>query len=69
MIFKFYLLFVDGYKIIYVEKRLYIGELVNCMNMGLDKLVEVSVFVVELVKELVVKEKEFVVVLVKVGKV
>lgn len=39
------------------------------MNIGFDKLVEVSVLVVELVKELVVKEKEFVVVLVKVDKV
>lgn len=43
--------------------------MVSRMNIGLEKFIEVSVFVDKFLKELVVKEKELVVVNVKVDKV
>ena len=55
---KSYLSFISSYKGVYGEKRAHIGELANRMNTGLDKLVEASVSVAQLSKELVVKEKE-----------
>ena len=55
---KSYLSFIDGYKVIYTEKVEYIGELARRMNTGLDKLIEATVSVDELSKELVVKEKD-----------
>ena len=55
---KSYLSFLDGYKTIYSERHEHIGELARRMNTGLDKLIEASVSVDKLSKELVVKEKE-----------
>ncbi|XP_072018853.1 LOW QUALITY PROTEIN: dynein axonemal heavy chain 5-like [Amphiura filiformis] len=55
---KSYLSFLDGYKSIYKEKHEDIGLLANRMQTGLAKLVEATVSVNELSKELVVKEKE-----------
>lgn len=69
MILKLYLFFLDGYKILYSRKYLEINEMVSRMNIGLEKFIEVSVFVDKFLKELVVKEKELVVVNVKVDKV
>lgn len=42
MILKFYLFFINGYKIIYFDKKNEIGEFVERMNIGLEKLIEVG---------------------------
>ena len=55
---KSYLSFLDGYKSIYSEQHGHIGDLAERMNTGLNKLIEASVSVDQLSKELVVKEKE-----------
>ncbi len=55
---KSYLSFIDGYKTIYSEQYAHIGDLASRMNTGLDKLIEATVSVDQLSKELVVKERE-----------
>lgn len=55
---KSYLSFIGGYKTVYSEKKVQIGELANRMNTGLQKLVEASESVAELSVDLAVKEKE-----------
>ncbi|XP_071819604.1 dynein axonemal heavy chain 5-like isoform X1 [Apostichopus japonicus] len=55
---KSYLSFLEGYKTIYQEKKDSIGVLAERMKTGLAKLVEATVSVNELSKELQVKEKE-----------
>ena len=66
---KSYLSFLDGYKQIYKEKHAHIGDLAVRMNTGLDKLIEASISVDQLSKELAVKEKELAVANVKADKV
>ncbi|EDO32004.1 predicted protein [Nematostella vectensis] len=66
---KSYLSFLDGYKTIYAENKGHIGELANRMKTGLDKLVEATMSVNQLSKELVVKEKDLAVASVKADKV
>jgi dynein heavy chain, axonemal len=55
---KSYLSFLGGYKTIYSQKSQEIGEMLNRMTTGLEKLVEAAHSVTELQKELVLKEKE-----------
>ena len=55
---KSYLSFLNGFKTVYTEKLKEIGELVERMNIGLDKLIEATVSVDLLSKELVIKEKD-----------
>ena len=55
---KSYLSFIDGYTVIYTDQIAHIGELARRMSTGLNKLIEASVAVDQLSKELVVKEKE-----------
>ncbi|KAI3387946.1 hypothetical protein SNEBB_000651 [Seison nebaliae] len=55
---KSYLSFIIGYKNIYTGKKEEIEERMNKMIVGLEKLVEASVSVEQLSKELVVKENE-----------
>lgn len=55
---KSYLSFINGYKTVYTEKKNELGEMVNRMNSGLKKLTEASMAVVDLNKQLVVKQKE-----------
>ncbi|XP_052742928.1 dynein axonemal heavy chain 8 [Bicyclus anynana] len=55
---KSYLSFLEGYKVLYKEKHLYIAELARRMTTGLDKLVEAAASVDILKKELEVKELE-----------
>lgn len=66
---KSYLSFLDGYKSVYTVKHAEIGEMARRMNTGLEKLIEASVSVDALSKELVVKEKELAVANVKADKV
>ena len=66
---KSYLSFINGYKTIYSERRSEIGELATRMQTGLDKLIEASISVTELSKELVVKEKDLAVASAKADKV
>ncbi|XP_069055280.1 dynein axonemal heavy chain 8 isoform X2 [Lepisosteus oculatus] len=66
---KSYLSFINGYKAVYSEKHAYINELAERMNTGLSKLMEASKSVVNLSKELAVKEKELAVASVKADKV
>ncbi|KAK6173326.1 hypothetical protein SNE40_016798 [Patella caerulea] len=53
---KSYLSFLDGYKTVYIQKMGVIGELARRMNTGLDKLIEATISVDSLSKELAVKE-------------
>ncbi|XP_075954128.1 dynein axonemal heavy chain 8-like [Anarhichas minor] len=62
---KSYLSFVNGYKRLYSEKHNDINTLAECMNIGLDKLMEASTSVAQLSKDLVVKEKELAVASIK----
>ena len=55
---KSYLSFLAGYKKIYSEKRKEIGTLAERMNTGLKKLIDATLAVNELSKELQIKEKE-----------
>lgn len=55
---KSYLSFLAGYKTIYNQKNDEIGEMLNRMTSGLEKLVEASKSITELSKELADKEKE-----------
>ncbi|ESO89757.1 hypothetical protein LOTGIDRAFT_192667 [Lottia gigantea] len=55
---KSYLSFINGYKTIYANKKMEIGELAERMNTGLSKLIEASEAVAELKVELAEKEKE-----------
>jgi len=55
---KSYLSFLAGYKTIYNQKNDEIGEMLNRMTTGLEKLVEASHSVTQLSKELAAKEKE-----------
>jgi dynein heavy chain len=55
---KSYLSFLDGYKTIYAERSGHFFDLAQRMNTGLEKLIEATVSVDALSKELVVKEKE-----------
>ncbi|XP_052798280.1 dynein axonemal heavy chain 8-like [Mya arenaria] len=66
---KSYLSFLDGYITLYKQKHEEIGELAQRMNTGLEKLIEASVSVDQLSKELVVKEKDLAVANVKADKV
>ena len=66
---KSYLSFLDGYLTLYKSKYDEIGELARRMNTGLEKLIEASVSVDQLSKELVVKEKDLAVANVKADKV
>jgi dynein heavy chain, axonemal len=50
--------FINGYKTIYAQKHQEIENLASRMNIGLEKLVEAGESVVELKKELAVKEQE-----------
>ena len=54
---------------IYKEQYSYIGELARRMNTGLDKLIEATISVDQLSKELAVKEKELAVANKKADKV
>ena len=66
---KSYLSFITGYKTVYTDNKLKIGQLAERMNTGLDKLVEASESVSKLSVELVEKEKELVVANAKAEKV
>ncbi|XP_055955514.1 dynein axonemal heavy chain 5 isoform X2 [Patella vulgata] len=55
---KSYLSFINGYKTIYSNKKEEIGDLAKRMTTGLEKLIEASLAVAELKKDLAVKEKE-----------
>lgn len=55
---KSYLSFISRYRAIYSEKRVEIGEMLQRMKIGLEKLVEASQSITELSKELALKEKE-----------
>ena len=66
---KSYLSFITGYKTVYTDNKLKIGQLAERMNTGLNKLVEASESVSKLSVELVEKEKELVVANAKAEKV
>lgn len=66
---KSYLSFIDGYMKIYSEQYAYIGDLAARMNTGLDKLIEATVSVDQLSKDLAIKEKELAVANKKADKV
>ena len=66
---KSYLSFLDGYTSLYKVKHSEIGELAERMNTGLDKLIEASLSVDQLSKDLLVKEKELAVANIKADKV
>ena len=55
---KSYLSFLGGYQSIYNKKLHYFQNLARRMKTGLDKLIEATVSVDGLSKELVIKEKE-----------
>jgi dynein heavy chain len=60
---------LGGYKTIYSQKNEQIGEMLNRMVTGLEKLVEASQSVTELSKELALKEKELAVATIKAEEV
>ncbi|XP_037131069.1 dynein heavy chain 8, axonemal-like [Syngnathus acus] len=66
---KSYLSFINGYKTLYRQNHEHIDTLAERMNVGLAKLVEASVSVAKLSKELEVSEKELVVASAKADKV
>ncbi|XP_077580363.1 dynein axonemal heavy chain 8-like [Stigmatopora nigra] len=66
---KSYLSFINGYKTLYHQNHEHINTLAERMNVGLNKLVEASVSVAKLSKELEVSEKELVVASAKADKV
>jgi dynein heavy chain len=55
---KSYLSFLNGYKTIYQQKFVEINYMADRMNVGLEKLVEAGHSVVQLAKELSIKEQE-----------
>ncbi|XP_019712193.1 dynein heavy chain 8, axonemal [Hippocampus comes] len=66
---KSYLSFINGYKTLYHQNHEHINTLAQRMNVGLNKLMEASVSVAKLSKELEVSEKELVVASAKADKV
>jgi dynein heavy chain len=66
---KSYLSFLNGYKAIYQQKFVEINYMADRMNVGLEKLVEAGQSVVELAKELAIKEQELTVANEKADKV
>uniref|UniRef100_A0A8C5TYT3 Dynein axonemal heavy chain 8 n=1 Tax=Malurus cyaneus samueli TaxID=2593467 RepID=A0A8C5TYT3_9PASS len=66
---KSYLSFISGYKEVYSEKLVSINEQAERMQTGLSKLLEASESVVQLTKDLAIKEKELAVTSVKADKV
>ena len=66
---KSYLSFIMGYKTIYSEKKIQIGELADRMHTGLEKLVEASASVAQLSDDLKIKEKELAVASVRAQRV
>ncbi|XP_054622281.1 dynein axonemal heavy chain 8-like [Dunckerocampus dactyliophorus] len=66
---KSYLSFINGYKTLYHQNHEHINTLAERMNVGLNKLMEASVSVAKLSKELEVSEKELVVASAKADKV
>ncbi|XP_061653536.1 dynein axonemal heavy chain 8-like isoform X1 [Phyllopteryx taeniolatus] len=66
---KSYLSFISGYKTLYHQNHEHINTLAERMNVGLNKLMEASVSVAKLSKELEVSEKELVVASAKADKV
>ncbi|XP_077412422.1 dynein axonemal heavy chain 8-like [Vanacampus margaritifer] len=66
---KSYLSFINGYKTLYHQNHEHINTLAQRMNVGLSKLMEASVSVAKLAKELEASEKELVVASAKADKV